>query len=248
MEAREIRPSGATRLSARVQPATVSDLTHKVADRARAAYERERSRYESLVSGKNIRYRAPRVYGGHDPLRLADAPEVEIVKGRASIWVRLATFCLSHRIEPEAYMQAQFDSDEMRLRRSPEPAQLMTEGRLCSYREARARHGAMVAQALHSQLGVVRAEVAFTMEAAMSAEAATLVVLMNDGIELSPLFRYCIARSIGKACQLAAKSYRLEAIMQFNCFPEHYVAHWRRYLPVGFATMAVEAYKDFFNL
>ncbi len=209
----------------------------------RRAYERERCAYDSLLQNKYVPYKAPKYYQGAATIRMngPDGPVVQ--KARSSVWTTLAAYFLTHRIDPDLFMRAQFSPAALKLDRPPEPNELLSSNRLALYHDTVQSMERTIAVSLTSQRSKATVEIAFAEAAGKTPLDAYMWVLTNDGIELSPLFRYCLARSLtGVQFQDVARHYLPAAVLQYIYFAAAYEQHWGAYLPPGFARVAEQLY------
>jgi hypothetical protein len=79
----------------------------------------------------------------------------------------------------------------------------------------------------------------------MSEMGAHRLVLSDESTDLSPLFRFCIARRFldrGEAFRDIAQRYAVEAALQYSRSPDDYDAVFGRYVPPGFRAKAAAVY------
>lgn len=234
------------RASVGVAPATTTATTAlaALAARIRVWYEEARSAYESLLTGARVRYRAPRRYAGVAARCMEEDESVVLERAVPPVWDKLAAFFLARKIDAALYIRVQFEPAQLKLRAAPEPHQLITEARLAAYEERKQKLGPALATALASQKEIAAMEIAAVEGDGRSSEDACAATLVNTSVELSPLFRYCLARSMpGERFRAIAKLYVYAAVRQFMCYREHYCAHWRAWLPSGFPAMAEALYE-----
>jgi hypothetical protein len=216
----------------------------------RAVYERERSRYETLREGRLVRYKAPLYYNRRAALRASgdDGSGDPIEPARDSTWEAMATFFLQARIDPELYIRIQFEPASLRLHDPPEPRQLLTPARQTLYTQAKAALAGNIALSLGTQQEIATSEAAYVCSSGRSTADAVAHVIADENLELSPLFRYCLARSMtGERFQTLAGIYKVRAVLQYVCYADAYQATWHQHLPVGFARMAESLYEIYLS-
>lgn len=241
------RPGADNRPSTRAHKATsnktVAAPESKQTKLIKFFYERERSLYESLLSGKQIEYRAPASYDGKSALYVEGEDDAKVENSKKSIWRTLADFFSANKIDPRLYIRVQFEPSQLGLRRAPEPTQLMTPECIHVYHQALARIGPTVELALLTQRAVASAAIVNNEELGCDRDQAVITVITNDSIELSPLFRYCLAWSMGTdKFRKLARLYQDHAVIQFQRFRQYYQRYWSEWLPVGFVLLADKIY------
>ncbi len=200
----------------------------------RAVYVRCRSLAESMRRAVKFDYRPPRSYdqGSGGGERKVQAP----------VWLRLARWLVGHKLEPLRYVHYHLLQPD--LERMPEPADLMSA-------TARERFLAQRRQRLGDVRRALPAERTAFFEAVSLAELMTGKqgteiwgdVLTDDTVSLSPLFRYCLAKSVGGVSfERIAAYYRSSALAQFSQYPAAYARYWEAVLPAGFARSARRDY------
>lgn len=214
----------------------------QLATEIRKIYVRERSEYESLKCGQTVVWKPAKRYDGRAPIETDDG--IVLQKGTVSAWLKLAKFFAEHRIEPRAYIQSQFEATAHRDR-ALNPDQLTSPAAQFRWRKAKRKKEEYIKLALTLQSSLASAEIQLLQHyAGKSPEDAAAVVLCNNGLELSALFRYCLARSIrGKRFRQIARSFEVEACLQFERFRTYYLRHWKSVLPDGFSKRSREIYE-----
>jgi len=230
-------PTASARKRAEVQPEEWRELTDE-AKAVRAAYKSERTRWESFKAGEPVDYSVPRRYNGTPPLKVDG--ELEIEKGAVNVWQRLANFFLEEEIDAASYITVLFDGLMGKLKkvdkRAPEPPQLLAK----EYQEIWHQNKDAVIERIRVSLLIEknRAEQRFSSLrfGGRAAKDAWASVLTDSSMELSPLFRYCIASRIGgnRFGRIAAH-YESRAVMQFERYRPFYRKQWKALLPKGFA-------------
>src|SRR4051812_42833859 len=100
-------PGGRSRKSTAPPEESEEDIVNPAARTAKRCYIRERSRWESLRAGKEIKYLAPKRYDGSPALSIDGDYITE--KQRKSTWLALARWLEDQNIDPETYINLQFD-------------------------------------------------------------------------------------------------------------------------------------------
>lgn len=240
-------PRRGARRRPRLETSGISAAHLAIRDVVRRTYERCRSEYESLLAGRPVRYKLPRYYDRSGDLLVDDDESAVVQRGRQSEWDRLVKFLVENRVDPELYVRISFEPEQLKLERPPEPFQLRSAERLHAYLEARDSMGDVIAAALESQRTLATTEICYLINGGRTnVSQATLTVLSDESLELSPLFRYCLARSmVGVKFQRLAREYLRPAILQFSYYEGHYAEHWNRWLPCGFVEQARKLYKRY---
>jgi hypothetical protein len=207
----------------------------------RVAYIQERGRWESLKSRKPITYKPPRRYDGVRPVTIDG--EVTLENGQVSVWAKIITWCEARTIPPTEYIRVCFANLPM-ISCAPEPIQLLGEKYLQIWNDTWEGMPIKLQEELTSQHQIARTNMIVQQRVyGETPEDAQLLVLTDSSLELSPLFRYCIAASINtKPLRRVATTFRAEAVLQYECYPTLYAAAWRDILPKGFAELSKTAY------
>lgn len=210
--------------------------------RIRAAYVREREAFETRELGEPYRYRVPRRYDGVPPVETEDG--VELDRGTRSVWLRLAReFFGPGGIDPDLYIRIQFEHVPFG-RRPPEPNQLGSAGRVRTWERAFAAKEEEVRLALQLESEIAKMWISYHQRmVGRLKEDSYEIVLLDTALELSPLFRYCLARSIGGLrFRRIAKRYEIGACVQYRRYRAYYKRHWGGVLPAGFSRHSRQVY------
>lgn len=209
--------------------------------RVKVAYAQERSRWESLKAGETVEYRPPKKYDGFAPVTIDD--EAEVQPGKASKWQHIADWCAARDINPLEFIRVCFADLPMR-ELAPEPGQLCGPTYERKWQKLYPKIEERLRLALEVQRNAARDEYLTRVGLYKDSEdAAALYVATTSSIDLSPLFRYCFATSIGTKKMLrVAQKYVAEAILQFECYRKLYKKAWADALPDGFSKMSKELY------
>lgn len=240
---RPVRPTGfnPTGPVRKPPPAAAVTLDDAVAARVKVCYEVERARWESRKSGHPVVYEAASAYDGTKPKTIDG--ELVIQKGRRSEWKTMAEWCEEKGVDPEAYIRLVFDHARLDLRSAPEPNNLRSEKCLAIWAKYSPRLLDDMAVRLVTEKSVASAEIASYQVVGIAKEDSYSAVLMNRHVAISPLMRYCLAKSIGglRFRRIAAR-FEPEAVMQFMRYRQQYAAVWKDVLPKGFAARAKRIY------
>lgn len=212
------------------------------ARRLRAVYVHERSAFETMKLGERYRYRPPRRYDGRPAVETDDGVVLE--KAVKPAWLDLARHLADCGVTMlELFVEAQFHALAPTAR-APEPLQLRTDACLSRYRDYVEGTEADVILELKLQTGLAADRITFLQLYGDAAkEDSYAIVLLDDDLELSPLFRYCLATSLGGSrFHRIAKRYGPEACCEYCRCRKYYKRHWKRILPVGFDRYARSVY------
>lgn len=149
-------------------------------------------------------------------------------KNREPIWPSIARFLIHNKVEPETYVRQVF-----RLARSAAqtlmPNQVATQGALKLFREWQPHYGKLVQQAFHTQQGIARAQLAYCAEFELGREDTWKMVLLDESLQMTAMFRYCLACS-EKLPNIAAR-YREAAVLEYSSSPDNYDKYWGEWIP-----------------
>lgn len=203
------------------------EKTLRLARLVRAAYVHCRSLAESARRAVAFKYEPPAVYDRGDP-------GGNERKGRPPAWPALALWLKESKVEVISYVVHCFF--EVGTGKMPEPKDLMSANRLASFRHARRAEHHEVRLALEREQRAFRDAVAYeTTVVGTPQDEVWGDVLTDDDVQLSPLFRYAVAHSVGGvAYQRIARYYFSAAVFQFRRNPGAYARHWGKILPPAF--------------
>jgi hypothetical protein len=152
----------------------------------------------------------------------------------ASIWVKIARFCVEHNVHPRLLVRAIFEAKGNGT--SPNPDEAQTSRALSLY------HGFLTPYQLEQRVRILQLEFdsersCLTTEVAVQkrfgAPRPDLEVwrdsLSAPHLELSPLFRYCVA--VNQGWDDIAAAYYEGASVQYNRWPDLYDKVWQQYIP-----------------
>lgn len=237
-------PSAEARKPAEPPPGEFTDREQEVAQVIRTAYVEARSSWESLQRGVAHDYR---------PTRKEDEGHHERADGKAKdvppVWLTLARGFLRHGLDPEDYVFAAFER-ALKLKKAPEARQLLAPTYLAAYAEERRRSvdAREVEIFLNTEKAIARRQIGYLQSyCGMSVTGSHHFVLTDESLELSALFRYCVACHLlertadQKARRLFAEvaaTYKAAAVAQYARDRAEYDQHWAGFLPRGFAEEA----------
>lgn len=212
-------------------PEAKTDQRMLLAERLRQCYDDERASWESLKRGALTDFASARVYRGRDAVTTDDG--VVLDKARASVWLKLADWLAENELPAEPYVTLQFTL-VMPSERPPEPIQLTSKKYLKRWHDNKDRVSDEIAQALLVQNSL--AQTHFKVRRSLGDEPldAWGTVLTNDSLELSALFRYSIARALGKEFKKIARLFEPDAVLQFERDRAFYLESWGKILPKDF--------------
>lgn len=198
----------------------------------RAVYVRARSMLESRLRAVTFEYRPPRSYD-------LGSGSVER-KPQPPVWLKLSRWLLEQRLEPFNYISFCVSAS---LARPPEPADLLRPATLERFQAYRRMQKDSIRQALKHEHVAFRDAVADARRDGASTYDTWGDVLTDETVSLSPLFRYCLAYSIGGVgFTRIASYYHTAALTQFAQYPAAYARYWHKLLPDGFAKTARREY------
>lgn len=205
-------------------------------------YTVERNHWESQISNGTRSYRSPRAYWGTADRTIEGKLVVD--KGKKSVWRRLHEWFVQHKIDGREYIVYQF-SQLMPASRTPEPDQLLSETRRKNWLRDEPRIDGELAVSLKMQQMIAETSRAMEIANGATSEKAWLIALSKSSIQLSALYRYCVAYCIGgpkfdKLCNYYAD----EAVLQFEQHRERYLRIWGRLLPPHFAEWSSQRYLE----
>lgn len=238
-------PGGGARKSAGPpeEPEEEGGLTDPAARRVKFCYARERTRWESLRAGKDVKYVMPSRYDGL-PAKTVEG-EYVAEKRLKSVWLTLARWFSEREIDPETYINLQFDMLTTEDTYAPEPLQLMSPKYQARWRTCKHKIGERLRVQLVVQKRQAEREFAYLRATGCSPKKAWANALVTDGLALSPLFRYCLAvRLGGKTFDRLASCFEHDAVLQFERYRDFYAVYWAGLLPRDFAERSRRLYPE----
>jgi hypothetical protein len=217
----------------------------RLAERVKRCYVRERTVWESRKQGRPVEYRPASSYDGAPAKTIDDDDEAVVDKAVVSVWHKIATALQGRDIHPETYIQIQFSLLTHEDRRPPEPHQLLTPACLAVWKANKNKVAEGLGVALRLQRRLAEQEFSFYKRNENSPEVCWERVLAKRGIELSALFRYCLAFHLGgERFTPIAERYEAAAMMQFERHRDLYQQIWGSFLPVEFAERSRQMYPE----
>lgn len=209
----------------------------------RWAYIMERSRWESFMAGERITYRVPNLYDGKPVSKQEGEHTIRVCK--PNIWDKLAGWFFEMMINPEAYISFQFDMLSLEDRHPPEPQQLTSDRYLRLWERDKEKLSERIRVRLLCEKQEAENMAGRLKAGGATDEVAWAYTLNNSGLELSPLFRYCLASMLyGRAFRRIASRNEAGAIAQFERYRRFYKEHWKTLLPQGFSKRSKELYPN----
>lgn len=206
----------------------------------KAVYNWERSHWSSVREGHPVVYVSPKKYDGVAALTVDG--ELTVEPAHPSVWVSLATFVEQLKAPPGCYVSLQFLL-LTREENAPEPLQLRAPKYERRWQENWGKLPDRLRLSLLVQKGVAERQFAGIRSVGRDPEDVWAFVLLDEGIELSALFRCCVAAQLGSdRFDRIAERYEAEAILQFGRFPAQYRKAWGAFIPRGFALRARRVY------
>jgi hypothetical protein len=121
------------------------------------------------------------------------------------------------------------------------PNQLATENLLKLYREWQPQYGKQIAQAFHTQQAIARSQIAYCAEFNQSYEQTFAMVLLDESLQLTAMFRYCLA--VGEKLDAIAARYKDAAVLEYLSSPDDYDKYWGEWIPQQLRNSAGEVAK-----
>lgn len=204
------------------------DLSH-LADKLRKCYQVERNQLNRALL-RDPGYRVPKD-------RRASGPEGK----RDSVWKKLARFCQKRKIDPLRYVQWCLSVNQVLLGRPPEPNQLLAPSKMDEFVKSWPKQVQRDQERLKREMDIASCSHSAYKTAGVKPEDAWAVVLLDTGLEISPLVRFWLARTIGgERFDKIADRFEVNALLQYHRNPIAYDAcrPLRRRLPEDFADKA----------
>jgi len=207
-----------------------TELSRKI----KSIYTAQRSAYDYRMKGIKTRWRSNRRY---DDGVKATVETKEVLP----VWITLARFFRENEITPYDYINYHFQNAT--LNRAPEPFQLKTPALLNDYQVWRKKeiNSLRISFRTQKSIAVTNIRIQRSYDPELSDSDVYGLVLTDESIELSALFRYCLAKSL--RLKKIASIYLHRAAMQFYCNPVGYIKVWKRWLPKGFKVKASKLFK-----
>jgi hypothetical protein len=167
----------------------------------------------------------------YPPRRLAVDDGLEPPPGRRDVetpvWIALARFIEEHRLNPLAFIRAQYSSYDAEAPIATN--KFMSEGALKNYRKFLEEGIKRCALELSLQKQVLEMEL-YSKKMTGYGDNALAAVLADISVSLSALFRYCVACASGLREQ--AEDFETAAGLQYLEEPYSYDVSWGPVLPI----------------
>ena len=189
-----------------------------VADECRAIYIRERQLFQMMMNGDERQYIPNKKWDGND---FPDSYDEK------SVWPKIASFTIEHQFDPAVCIWARFQHQKsMNNRRPPMPNQIALDKYVDMYKVAIEQSSEAIKQQLEFDREYLKKELRILRldDAELSSKEACELVLLDETIPVSPLFRYCLAHQEG--LDKVKEWFFDAACSQYRRFPNQYVAYW----------------------
>ena len=214
-----------------------SQVMKELASQVRTAYIEERRLWEAHKhpeTGEDSRPYVPGPYWDGGKNRLTG-------KARPPYWPRVVKFLVENGIQDfRGYIAAQFAARNV-MGPVATPKNLVGEKALriwSKWKKGKKERAASISSRFNCQKQILRCALVAQHEDLpdLSPEQIRQDVLLDTDLELSPLFRYCLAVSEGEA--RIAKLYETAAMAEFLSNDEAYCRVWREWIPEHFKDRA----------
>jgi hypothetical protein len=224
-----------------------SEEEKKLALKIRSTYVESRSAWETNKRGVSYEY-VPFKTDDKGKHSFADNKPVD----KDPLWLRLAVQFVQLQIDPESYIRTVFDLCSSV--KPPEPRHVLSQRYMKMFEKA-TLGDKFVKECkilLNTEKQLAASHISFWQANGMSFVDSHSFVLLNAGLSLSSLFRYCIAvqlykKTKAKVFKKITKRYLLDAVVQFQPHHKHYVAVWGKLLPSRFIEEAPKLYSSVFK-
>lgn len=204
----------------------------------RAAYVRERTRHETARHGTVGTYKVPLEADGRTAKYRGEKLIERAVK---STWQKIVELCEAERIDPQTYIATIFANLEPDAI-CPNPNYFHGQKALDRWYELCRGQEKIVELSLNLETSVAAEKMSYYMSLDFPKRRAYRTTLVDDTLNLSPLFRYCVARSLNY--DDIAEHFYPTAVSQYIQFSAYYDKYWREFLPKGFARSAAKDFKS----
>lgn len=210
---------------------TYNPALEELAARCRQIYIAERNHFERSI-GNTAGYK--------NPGPTWDGGVSSTGRTNKAIWPKIALFMLEHGLDPAVCIALRFQAAQRAGKGSPPmPNQIALASHLPLYTSSAAStvDTAAFEIALRTERELCCSRLMYLQKyVGLSSEAARKFVIYDTSLQLSPLFRYCLAVAVGIAD--AADEFKEAAAGQFLLAPDGYAKAWKSVLPPKFATEA----------
>jgi hypothetical protein len=238
----ENRPlPGARRVQRPKGPYSAAEIA--LAGEIRSAYITSRSRWETSRRGVEYHYVVPKGYDAGSRAHRVDGVVMD-GKDKPPIWITLAQKFLAQELDPQSYIAELFDS---KLKGVPEPAQLFDARFLAQWREVSKGMERRLKVALRVQKQTALMQVLKQKDLGLSSVHAHAAVLLDEQLQLSALYRFCLAYELRKHDQLfrdIMRQFALPAAVQFRRARKPYQRAWGAWLPESFIKVSRKLYRQ----
>ena len=229
------------------EPVEPTSGLSSAAELVRLFYAYERSSWESHRAGQPVRYVFPKAYEGREAVTVDN--ELVLSKATRSTWMDLTSWLEEHELPHLSYIALTFDQCLITENRAPEPGQLASVKYLHRWRTCSPLLDGRIQRALQFQHDAAQRQFIYYRSIGLKPRQCWATLLLDENLELSPLFRYCIAATLGgKSLGAVAEYYHADAIMQFERYRENYLMRWQCILPADFVATSGAVYRDLLQI
>jgi hypothetical protein len=230
-----------------------SDAERRLAQIIRQTYIDDRTAWETMRRGVAFTYVPPLIYDeGKKGISEEAAAEIkdrrkrEAAKRRVpSVWLELATKFIHRRLDPEEFIHRMFERSDKS--RPPEPGQLLDEKFIEEYDNVLRAEHSEVADSLKVQKQLAASHILYWQHAGMNFVSSHATVLLDEDLDLSALFRMCLAYGLmdrDKVFKKIVKEYMGRAAVQFERSRREYRRTWGDFIPVDFVKRSRRLYEE----
>lgn len=212
--------------------------------RLKVAYRQERSRWETLKQGKTVTYKPAKLFDGRGALAVDGDKTAVVESAKDSVWRKILQWCDAMEVNPEEYVRICFQNLPLDITHPPEPSHLPSRKFADKWEDLYADMEDRIKNTfeLEKKTAITKITVAQKVHGD-SPEESQVRTLTSSVVPLGPLFRYCLATSIGTPrMRKVADVFHAEAILQFECFRTFYRRVYGEWLPQGFSKESRELY------
>jgi len=229
----------------RKKPKPREELLQPMADLLKAAYTFERQLFDGVRTGEKSNYRPAKKYDGK-----VDYDGETPVLVNKNAWVDTVKALQADGIDPVDYVHKVFF---MLLHRpnpaasAPTPAQLLSTQFRKFYKQAKTMALEEIKKRFESERRLAKTHVMAKQSVnELTMQDATEEVLLDEDIDLSPLFRYCLARSMKtpEFADLATRFFLQRAVLQYVRASSDYGEVYGEWIPDDFRRSAKVEYND----
>ena len=210
----------------------------------RSTYISARSAWECLRRGTTVPYVYPRGYDKPTRPPMVDGVAVEGGVVKPPIWMRLAREFAKRSLDPEEYLHRMFERSVKS--HPPDPTQLFDKKFLEEYAKVQGNEAEEVDNSLAIQKHIAATNVSYWQQAGMDFVQSHSYVLSNTNLDLSALFRLCVAYSLIEKDDVFAsivKEFKWQAAIQFQTSRAEYESSWGAFIPAEFVSRSRRLYE-----